>query len=237
MLRFGLFALALCVPLRGAAAADLAKIAIVIVGDPDATLQDAARQLQDALTASGLSVPTDAALQSALKGIPSETDDGLDGVRAHRRALGLSDRKDTELLVRLGQIAGAHALVVVRTDKVRPAAEVFDVGAARFYDGVLDLSATTASAQEAFVRARATAAARRSYKPEQAEPAGGTVKSTLAPAVDTPEPKKRRWIKKNWPYVLGGALLLGTVTYFVVNSQRGGAGQNPPVLRFRPGDS
>ncbi len=236
MLRLALFTVALCVPLHVTADSEAAKVGIVVSGDPDETLQNAARKLEDALASSGFILPTDSSLRSALKGYPSENEDGLDGLRAHRRALGLSLRKDTDIFVRIGQIAGAHALVVVRSDKARPAAEVFDVGAAQFYEGVLDLGATTPGEQLAFVHKRVVAAARRSASPEQAAVEGVTVKTGLAAAVDTPEPKKKRWIKKNWPYVLGGALLLGTVTYFVVDSQRGGAGQNPPVLRFRPGD-
>ena len=237
MLRILLAALALCVPLRAAAAAEVPKIAIVIAGDPDETLQASARELEEELTKSDLRVPSDPALRAALQGYPSEGNtDGLDGLRAYRRALGLDPRKDTETFVRIGHISGAHALVVVRKKKAKPIAEVFDVGAERFYEGVLHLTDATKAERHKFVHKRAEAALRRSELTESEQAATPpTASSDLAAPVD--KPKKKPWIKKNWPYILAGALLAGTVTYFIVDSQRGGNSPSPPVLRFRPGDS
>ncbi|MEM9727900.1 MAG: hypothetical protein AAF997_04895, partial [Myxococcota bacterium] len=49
------------------------------------------------------------------------------------------------------------------------------------------------------------------------------------------EPTKKRWIKKAWPYFIVGALLVGGVTYIIVDQRRTND-PGPPLLRFRPGE-
>jgi hypothetical protein len=50
---------------------------------------------------------------------------------------------------------------------------------------------------------------------------------------DAPRPA-RRWLKANWAYIVGGALLVGAITGFIVRGRRNDE-DPPPILRFRPG--
>lgn len=231
------FSLAILFPITAAAAVE-PKVAIVVVGDADEALRSNAEKLEGELTKAGLRVPADPALRAALKGKPSDgQDDGLDRLRALRRALGLSSREDTETFAKMGGMVGGEALVIVRKQKATVIAEVFDVPAQQFYQDVIDLETSTEEQRVAFVSSRASAALRRAQDPTSestvATAAGATAKPGETP-VD--EPKKKPWIKKNWPYILAGALLIGTVTFFAIDARRDDSAP-PPVLRFRPGDS
>ena len=113
-----LSALALCGATSARAQDAVApKVAVVVVGDADARLRAAAVRVEDAVVGGGLRVADDLGLRGALRGEPAPTeDDGLASVRRVRRALGLSEAEDAPNLARLGRMAGAALVVVVRAD-------------------------------------------------------------------------------------------------------------------------
>ena len=141
-------------------------------------------------------------------------------------------------------MTGAHLILVVhRAPEI--VVDAYDVGAGAFYEDRLALASASEAEVAAFVGSRARAALRRASEPPRAptaeevarEPAAA---STAAPAPATtagapaPEtPRARRWMRKNWPYVVAGALLVGVVTGVVVSRHNDHA--PPPVLRFLPG--
>lgn len=212
------------------------KVAIVIAGDPDPPVKTAASTLGTECRDAGLRTPSDPALRGALVGDAAKGDDGLDGVRALRRGLGVDPRKDLESYKRLGTIAGADALVVLRREGDIKL-EVFDVSASQFYEGMLDFDEATPEARVAYVKRRAsTAQARWAEAPAViAETPASTGAAVALGAEPVDEPKKKRWIKKAWPYFVVGALLAGGVTYIIVDQRRTND-PGPALLRFRPGD-
>lgn len=212
------------------------KIAVVVAGDPDELIRTRASNLEGELTAAGLRTPVDPALRSALLGEPSDADDGLGALRALRRGLGLEPKKDLAAYRRIGMIAGADALVVVR-QRGELIAEVFDVSARQFYEGVLDLETSSGTEQVKFVRSRAVEAQARWSEPKiAAPPAPGSAEPTAGLSEEpVDQPEKERWIKKAWPYFVLGALAIAGTTYLIIDRRRDN-GSEPPVLRFRPGE-
>jgi hypothetical protein len=203
-----------------------------VAGDPDETLRNTASFIEQEAVLAGMQMPADPALRAALRGEPPTEEDGLERLRSIRRSLGLDPRKDPASYQRLGLIAGADALVVVRR-KGSILVEVFDVAAAQFYEGVLDFDTSTRDSRIAFIESRAEQAQLRWSKPAAPPPEPKV-------AVNPPEEKqeesraKKRW-KKAWPYVVVGALLAGGVTYLIID--RGRAPESAaPLLRFTPGE-
>lgn len=208
------------------------KIAVVVAGDPDETLRNTAAFLEQELVKAGMQAPTDPALRAAMRGEPVTEEDGLDTLRSIRRGLGLDPRKDQASYRRIGLIAGADALLVVR--RQGPIlVEVFDVAAAQFYEGVLEFDSSTAEERVKFIQSRADQAQLRWSTPPPPP-------ATAKPEVNEPEEKsdesraKKRW-KKAWPYVVAGALLAGGVTYLIIDRRQTNE-VGPPLLRFRPGE-
>ena len=208
-------------------------MAVVVAGDPDETIRNTATFVELESIQAGLRVPTDPALRAALRGEPATEEDGLEGLRSARRGLGLSPDSDLAAYKRLGIVAGADALVVVRREGTI-LIEVFDVSAAQFYEGVLRFDESSAEQRVAFIRDRAEQARLRwSQPPPPAVPA-------TSPKVNEPEEKsdesraKKRW-KKAWPYVVAGVLLAAGVTYLIIDRSRTNQ-TGPPLLRFTPGE-
>jgi hypothetical protein len=228
-------------------------VAVVVAGDPDESLRDAALAIDEGL-AGALRRPSDPGLRSALRGEAApEEDDGLERVRRERRGLGF-DEDDRPTLARLGRMAGADVLVVVIRREGALRAEVFDVHAERFYRDRLE--AAPVDAVVAFTTRAARATRRRTLaareddtgdesaetaRPDPPEPP--TAAETAAAAVadgdaeeadDEPSPA-REWFKKNWAFILAGALLVGVVAGFVVRSRRDDP-ELDAVIVFRPGE-
>jgi len=216
-----------------APAAPPPKVAIVLAGDPDETLRNIAAFVEDEATLSGLRTPTDPALRATLLGEPATEDDGLGGLRSLRRGLGLDPREDLAAYKRIGILAGADALVVVRREGA-VLLEVFDVSAAQFYEGVLSFDASTPAERTAFIRSRAEQAQLRWSEPHSPPPAPASPKIN-EPEKKADESRAKRRIKKAWPYLVAGALLAGGVTYLIID-RRNTAAPQPPLLRFRPGE-
>jgi len=243
-------------PLRPASDALAPKVAVVLMGDPDAAAEIIVEALDAALRpSSAVRLPADAALVRALAG--AGEDDGLDDVRRERRGLGLSERRDLPVLVRLGRLAGAAAVLIVR-----PAARdfelvVLDVGREAFFDGALALPASEADILR-FVERRASAAAgaagsastaRTEAAPsEPSARADGPVEpvdaevgdaETVDPERVGPDPAAEpadpvlAWFEQNWAYLAAGALLAGGAVFVGVVASDPGDGQ--PMLRFTPG--
>lgn len=208
------------------------KIATVVAGDPDETLRNTAAFVENEAVLTGLRVPTDPALRAAMLGEPANDEDGLEGLRALRRGLGLDPRKDRASFQRIGRIAGADALLVVRREGAI-LIEVFDVSAAQFYEGVLRFDDSGPEQRRKFVGSRAAQAHLRwgAPPPEPEEPAAAQ-KPDEPPADESRA--KRRW-KKAWPYVVAGVLLSAGVTYLIIDRRRP-TDEGPPLLRFRPGE-
>jgi hypothetical protein len=210
------------------------KIAVVVAGDPDETLRNTAAFVEQEAVLAGISVPSDPALREAMRGEPTVEDDGLERLRSIRRSLGLDPRKDQASYRRMGLIAGADALVVVRRHGAI-VLEVFDVAAAQFYEGILDFDRSERDERVAFVESRAEQAQLRWSEPPPPPPA-----DTRGPEIAEPEQKdedsraKKRW-KKAWPYVIAGALLAGGVTYLIID-RRSAPESGVPLLRFTPGE-
>ncbi|MBO6937856.1 MAG: hypothetical protein JJ863_23005 [Deltaproteobacteria bacterium] len=233
------------------------KVAVVVAGDPDEALRATATAIDDALAADGLQRPTDPGLRAALRGQPNSEEDGLERVRRERRGLGFGD-DDRPILARLGTMAGADAVVVVSRQDGAMRAEVFDVHAERFYRDRLDaepidavVAFTARAARAAHRRAQRDAEASVATEPEAEteaeEPTHTTVPSPEETANaaasegddeaeedDDPSPV-REWFRKNWAFILAGALLVGVVTGFVIRSRRDDPGLDAVIL-FRPGE-
>ena len=213
------------------------KIAVVVAGDPDEGMQSAASELEQECRNAGLRVPTDPALREALRGEPALGDDGLSALRAIRRGLGVNPRQDLASYKRLGTIAGADALVVLhRQGNVK--LEVFDVSAGQFYEGVLELETTSPEARVKYIERRARMAQARwsdtGAGAALAATNGDEVTASADVATEDESQRKRR-IKKIWPFLVVGSLLIGGVTFLIVDGRRTNE-PGPPLLRFTPGD-
>ncbi len=209
------------------------KVAVVVAGDPDASLRATASEIEGECTSVGLRTPVDPTLRAAMRGEPGAEEDGLGGLRSIRRSLGVDPRKDLASYKRLGAIAGADALIVLRREGTIKL-EVFDVSASQFYEGLLEVAKTTPEERMQYIERRAKTAQQRWNQDTSAAAAaaGGQIDASGMPA---DEPEKKRWIKKAWPYFVVGALLAAGVTYLIVDSRRTND-PGPPLLRFRPGD-
>ena len=208
------------------------KIAVVVAGDPDDTIRNTAAFIETEAIKAGLHAPTDPALRAAMRGEPPTEDDGLNGLRSARRGLGLDPRKDLTAYKRIGIIAGADALVVVRREG-SILIEVFDVAAAQFYEGVLSFDDSESDERAKFIESRAEQARLRWTAPPPT-PAAEKPKVNEAEQKSDDSRAKKRW-KKAWPYVVAGVLLAGGVTYLIIDQRRTND-PGPPLLRFRPGE-
>jgi hypothetical protein len=220
-----------------------AKIAIVVVGDPDSVLQEGVAAIEGAIASEdSLRLPTDSALSLALRGHPEEPDDGLEHVRRERRRLGLGETSDAPILQRLGRLAGAVLVVAVRQGAAGSEAVTFDVNRGQFFEGAIAFPAP-GDRLVAFLAARARAALRSSTQ-ETAASSALDVEAAIPERADsapqgaiTPEgsetPQERDWFEENWPYFAAGALLVGAIVFVVVAATDGG--DPPPMLRFQPG--
>jgi hypothetical protein len=227
------------------------KVAVVVAGDPDAHLVEAASRVTAALSGTeGLLLPSDEALRAALAGAPQPADDdGLGEARAARRRLALGDAAAQAALAQLGRMAGAVALVVVRRTP-DPTAEVYDVDRGAYFEGRIDAATADPQAIARFVLRRARAARAHVGEPVEAvapppaaaaeavmPPTAADAASVAEPAAaagDEREAPRHPWIRRNWPYFVAGALLAGAVTYIVVSRH---GDQAEPVVRIRPGGS
>lgn len=225
------------------------KVAVVVVGDPDQALRDAAGRLEEALATSGrLTLPSDAGLRRALRGEPAPAeDDGLGRVRVERRRLGLGEDRDLPALRALGRMAGAAAIVAVRRAGSEVEAVVIDVSRGAYFEGELSLGNADAETVRRFVAARARAAARGAAAgtdaadPSPPGPAADVDGETGGPAATGPSPtpgeredeEDSGGILDEWPLFVAGLLLIGAVIVFTVED--GPAAPGPPVLRFVSG--
>ncbi|MEO0323386.1 MAG: hypothetical protein AAF447_10550 [Myxococcota bacterium] len=244
-MRFALGAcfLLLLPALPGAAAAqEPLRVAVVVRGDPAPTLREAARRLEGALRAEGVRAPSDPALRAALRGdAPPPEDDGYGRLRRLRRSLGFAD-EDARALQRLGRVAGADALAVVGRSGAAIRVEVFAVEAGAFFRGVRPAADAAPFVAQAAARARAAedptdteTETETETVPSPAEAAAMTADGGAgAASAATPPRPARRWFKRNWPYVVGAALLGGVVAAIVLQD-RGSANGGGALLRFRPG--
>ncbi|MFW6050217.1 MAG: hypothetical protein ACODAU_03525 [Myxococcota bacterium] len=220
------------------------RVTVVVAGDADEALRTHAATVHEKVRAhADLRAPEDPDLVGALRGEPPpEEEDGLSDARRARRRLGWGEARDVSVLERIARFTAAHLLLVVRRAPSGPEVEAFDAAAGAFYEGTLALPAD-ADTLARFVVPRARAARARAL---QEPPAAGPLEETTAAAPPSPgedgtpkdeepaEDEEKRWIAQYWPYLVAGALLAGTVTYFVVRDG-GGDDPPPPVLRFRIG--
>ena len=168
-----------------------------------------------------------------MRGDPVTGVDGLENLRAARRGLGLEPRKDLASYKRIGIIAGADALIVVRREGAI-LLEVFDVSAAQFYEGALEFDTSTSAQRVAFIESRAAQAQLRWSQPPPPPPPAAAQKVN-APEQPADESRAKRRMKKAWPYVVAGVLLAAGVTYLIIDRRRTNEPE-PPLLRFRPGE-
>lgn len=191
------------------------KVAVVVVGDPDAAARHQAEQVMQAVQKDGgVTMPADKKLQAALLGdAPPDGDeeDGLAMPRSLRRRLGWGERQDIPLLVSLGEHIGAAALLLVRRRAAALELVVFHVAARAFFAGNLPLPAASAAALQQFAKPRITAA-RQIPKLDARVAAANQVASPTPPAAKPQKP----WLRRNWPYLVAGALLAGALAVFVV---------------------
>jgi hypothetical protein len=230
-----------------------AKVAVVVAGDPDDAIRAPAARLDGLLNAHPeMRNPSDPGLRRALRGEPpTEEDDGLERARAERRRLGWGEGKDLEVLVRMGRMAAADLLLVVRAGDEGPEAVAFDVRAGAFYEGALPLTNLEAEAVHRFALARARAASRGTAQakppppavpapttagrpaPTDTEPAAQPAAEAVPQDGKEEKPSEKPWIARNWPYLVAGAMLVASIIFMVVRDTDDDPG--PPVLRFRLG--
>lgn len=228
------------IPTAPTAAASAPRVVVVVRGgDPAEDVVAAATELEAQLAAAGLVLPGDEGMRTVLRGGVPASPEGYEPARAARLRLGWSAEQDREALTGIGRFVSADAIVVVTGTEATINVEVFDAAAGDFYEGAASIAASDPSPAVAFVRARARAALRRRIDPGSVAraqaPAAPASRATTAADDDDDAPEEEpRWIKRNWPILLAGALLAGTVTYFVV-SRRRDVDTDPPVIRIRPG--
>jgi hypothetical protein len=225
-------------PTASTAPARTPKVAIVVVGDPDAPTVAAATEL-DALLASEsrVTVPSDPAMRAALRG--EGHDDGLDELRSERRRLGLGESRDLATLTLLGELVSADLVLVVRAQHGAYQVTAFDVLRRSFYDGELAISPIDADATRHFVIPRARRAARPLAEGEVSAPppTGPDLSPEAVAAATTADPPREHepdfW-EQSWPYFVAGALLVAGIVFVVVGTTNNNASPQP-VLRFQAG--
>jgi hypothetical protein len=207
------------------------KVAIVVAGDPDEAMREAALRVESAI-AGVLRAPIDPILRGALRGEAGEDDDGLDGVRRERQRLGLDEASDAPVLSSLGRRANASAVVVVRPAGDTPELVVFDVRNGAFFDGAIALDARAVESRiRAFVLRRANAAVRGAVP--SPEVAARESPPEREPAPEPEQEDEPDFFEQFWPYMLAGVLLAGMIVAIAVTSSSDGPDQ--PVLHFEPG--
>ena len=227
------------------ALADGPRIVVVVEGDAAESTLGAAQRLEDAVAASNsVTLPGDALIRAALRGAEASPDDGLDAVRGLRRRIGWSVDADREALGAIGEQLELVAIILVRGGSM-PVARVYDVAAVQFFVGEAALDDASLETSTRFVLARVRAAERRRVAPppDSAATAGesnvGTtavapeIAGALTPSTAPDQPVQRSWIRRNWPFLVAGALLAGTTTFFI--AQRAGRDTTSPVIHIRPG--
>lgn len=169
------------------------KVAIVIAGDPDRTLREAAQRLDVALGERAMreevELVADPGLRVVLVGGGTATD-GFEALRIERRKLGIDEGTDRHALLQLAGPTGVDLFLVVRRRAGAAEVEAFDAHAGAFYEGRLALTSIDGEALRSFVQKRSRATARRmmttagaatevagNAKPEPAT-TGGRVEST-----------------------------------------------------------
>lgn len=211
-------------------------VVVVRGGDPTAEVIEAARALETLLVAAGMVLPTDEGMRAVLRGDVPASPEGYEPARAARLRLGWSPEGDREALAGIGRFVEADAVVVVTSTADAINVEVFDPGASDFYEGSTPIVSGDPSPAVPFVRSRARAALRRRVDPAAAARRVSRADARAAtpePLADEP-PEEERWIKRNWPVILAGVLLAGTITYFVVSRRRDNdVGQ--PTIHIFPG--
>ena len=250
LLRFALATLAFCAV--GPAKAEAPpKVAIVVVGDPDRRILEAASRLEVWLDADEHTTEvSDPSLRQALLGQTQEGD-GLDSLRGRRRSLGLDEPTDLHTLQAVGAAAGSDLLLTLRLRGGAIECEAFDVRAGAFFEGRIAVAESADDELERFVVPRANAAARRTER-QLSRPSERVVsQNDEAPAqVDPPletaaSPEKKaarpestddpvmRFLRRHWPYFVAGALAATAGTILVVTGLS--PDPAPPQLLFRPG--
>ncbi|MEM9191330.1 MAG: hypothetical protein AAGF12_19310 [Myxococcota bacterium] len=137
---------------------DEIKVTVIVSGDPEPSLTEAARALDRAIDQHPeMRRPFDPGVRNALLGDPGNDDDGLSRLRGLRRGLGLSETQDLRSLLRMGTMTGADALAIVRMRNGDPEVVVVDVVRESFFRGSVALPSDDAVA---FILARAQPAAR-----------------------------------------------------------------------------
>lgn len=229
--------LALSASAPATAQAPTPKIVVVVIGDPDDALREAARRVEDVVARMPeAELPTDAALRAAFRGDEAPAaDDGLERARSERRRLGWSDDDDLALLRAIGRMAGAAAVATVRRDDDRVQLALYSVRGRAFFERTLVLAEVDDARLSRFLARR--------LSPPPAAPGPTEVASEAAttpaqvdrvadePAADPPP----SWLRRNWAYLVAGVLLAGAVTVWLAT--RGDDDPAPPVLRFTPGGS
>lgn len=225
--------------LASPASADAPRIAVVVEGDAVESTTAAAQRLDAALAASTeATLPSDELVRAALRGASGTPDDGLDPVRGLRRRLGWSNDADREALAAIAEQLELVAIVVVHGADA-PVARVYDAAQAHYFVGEAPLDEASVETSTRFVLARVRAAERRRVAPlpEATATAEATPSEvpTTEPDATTDAPPRRSFMRRNWPFFVAGALLVGATTFFVV--QRNGGDSSPPVIHVRPGGS
>lgn len=204
------------------------KVAILVLGDSDAFLRQAVRRLEDVLNE--VDLPSDPLVRGALRGEPGDESDGLQSVRARRRAT--LDPTPRELAW-VGDLTGADVVVLLKRSGRDATVRVLDVGAGAFFEQRPTLEPIGRMGR--FVTACAREAQARFEGDRSLEPSRVAASSDSTSDDDDEEelPPARAFFKKNWAYFVAGLLLVGIVTFFVLRDRDDGV--PPPVLRFGSG--
>ena len=208
-----------------------AKVAVIVVGDPDDRMRSLARRIDEALEPT-LRRPFDPGLRAALRGDPGQDDDGLEEVRRDRRRLGAGESRDAPIVSSLARRAGALVVALVRHGDEGPELVMVDVRSAAYYEGAMPLSGTATDERIlAFVTRRARASQRRvAVDPELVAEQAPVDETTPAEPEEEEEPD---FFEQYWPYFVAAALLAGMIAAIAATSATDGSSQ--PVLRFVPG--
>ncbi len=200
------------------------KIAIITLGDVDEGLAYHANRLHQTFKRSSLYVVPQDSTAAALQGKANKNKTRSPEQRIQRwqGQLGWNSNNDQKILQRIAHYLGAVALITVQRRQGQLRANVFDPHAGRWYRGSLELVEPIRQAQSKtyphrfFATRIRTARSRRHAEAIKgvAKTPGNSKQARHGAQANVKDKDSSSWFGDNWPFLVAGALLAGTIAFF-----------------------